>query len=336
MKPTIICADSHLADLELLRSLLCTLFGATHDILAYGRGDHALDAYERLLDDGTDVPVVISEMHLEDMSGDDLLERIDMRSKHTNKIMVMGDCSAESIARTLSKVPLFRLVVKPWDPDELAMAMYQAIESYDNHENVRALVKQNETLLRHLKTTLRETIDALSTAVEARDAFTNGHTWRVTELALRLADSMRLSSEDAEQLEMACLLHDVGKIGVPDSVLLATHAYSPDEYRQMKEHVITGANIISKISGLDGLGEIVRHHHEHYDGSGYPDGLAGERIPLIARIICLADAYDAMISDRNFRSRYSRERIIAEISMNSGKHFDPVVVEHFLKLSNTL
>jgi len=176
------------------------------------------------------------------------------------------------------------------------------------------------------------TIHALSAAIEARDSFTSGHSTRVSEVAPDIGRAMGLPFEDLEQLEWAGILHDVGKIGVPDAVLLKAGRLTPEERLIIEEHPVIGALIVGPIRMLGAEIPTIRHHHERYDGKGYPDGLAGEQIPLLSRIMAVADSFDAMTSQRPYRMvPLTVEEAMTEIRKLSGAQFDPTVAAAFEK-----
>ncbi len=182
----------------------------------------------------------------------------------------------------------------------------------------------------HLRETLFGVVRCLSTAIDAKDPYTCGHSERVARISVRLGQEMGLSRGEVSDLYLAGLLHDVGKIGIRDEVLLKSGPLAKDEYTHMKEHPITGDRIVSKIKRLSYLCAGVRSHHERYDGAGYPDGLAGESIPLMARIIAVADSCDAMMCARRYRPALSPAKIEAIFREGAGTQWDPVVVEHFM------
>ncbi|MBP7125451.1 HD domain-containing protein [Myxococcota bacterium] len=176
-----------------------------------------------------------------------------------------------------------------------------------------------------------QTIRALAQALEMRDSYTRGHSERVRNYALRIADSLEMSPTDRECLEQAALLHDIGKIGVRDSVLLKKGHLDTEERAAIERHPVIGDSILHPVGFLREALEAVLHHHEHWDGTGYPDGQAGERIPLVARVIAVADAYDAMTSDRPYRAALSHQEACREIERGAGRQFDPAVVRAFLR-----
>src|SRR3954451_23143523 len=174
-------------------------------------------------------------------------------------------------------------------------------------------------------------LHALTSAVDAKDAYACGHSERVALLSRRLSREIRLPDGQVDRIYMAGLLHDVGKIGVPEAVLQKTGKLTPEEYDEMKKHPGIGARILRDIKQISDIIPGVLHHHERYDGKGYPANLAGENIPLMGRIICVADCFDAMTSNRTYRKALLLEVALTQIRRCSGTQFDPELAEVFLK-----
>jgi putative nucleotidyltransferase with HDIG domain len=168
-------------------------------------------------------------------------------------------------------------------------------------------------------------------ALDLRDGITGGHSWRVADLALHLGQRLDMPADEMEHLKWAALLHDVGKLGVPDEILTKPGPLNAAEWEQMRRHPAYGLSILGQSGFLTQVAEIVYCHHEHFDGKGYPRGLAGEEIPLAARVFAVADAYDAMTSDRPYRPALSHSHAMDEIERNAGSQFDPRVVAAMLE-----
>jgi putative nucleotidyltransferase with HDIG domain len=199
-------------------------------------------------------------------------------------------------------------------------------------DQMGAQARALEAALSESESAYDSTLRALSLALDVRDRETEGHAQRVARYMDLMARELRSPQVNVRTLRRGALLHDVGKIGIPDEILRKTGELTGSEWRVMKRHPAYGARILAGIPYLSGAAEIVRHHHERFDGSGYPDGLAGEDIPLGARIFALADALDAMTSDRPYRRAMSLEDAISEIERCGGKQFDPVMVSAFLRI----
>jgi HD-GYP domain-containing protein (c-di-GMP phosphodiesterase class II) len=197
----------------------------------------------------------------------------------------------------------------------------------------RAQRRITEDALTRLEASYRTTVRALAAALELRDDQTGAHAERVAELALRLAARVAPELATDPELEFGFLLHDLGKIGVPDAVVLKPGPLDPDELELMRRHVDLGEKIVARIPYLGGLArQVIAAHHERWDGKGYPRGLAGEDIPLPARIFAVVDSFDAMTNDRPYRQALPVEEAVAEIRSGAGTQFDPEVVRAFVSL----
>lgn len=193
-------------------------------------------------------------------------------------------------------------------------------------------VIENIALYENIYENLFSTLYAFVEAIEAKDPYTKQHSSRVTELAMRIGKEMGCSDEQIELLNFSGHLHDIGKIGIPDNILLKPGPLTSLEYEAIKKHPLIGANIVGHLGLLTGEQEIILHHHERWDGKGYPDSLKGESIPFLSRILAVADVYDAMASDRAYRKRLSDEVVLETIRQNAGTQFDGEVVKAFLGL----
>lgn len=176
------------------------------------------------------------------------------------------------------------------------------------------------------------TIDALNKAVEAKDQYTSGHAGRVEELSVQLAELYGLSYDSVENIKTAALLHDLGKIAINDSILNKAGRLTQEEYEQIMLHPTKGSDIISKVDFLKDVSMIIKHHHERYDGKGYPDGMRGEDIPIEACVLTIVDSYDAMTTDRPYRSAMTNEEALEEIRKNMGTQFHPLLAEKFIDM----
>jgi len=219
----------------------------------------------------------------------------------------------------------------------LAQSLKYAEELRTLYVRERDSRRAAEEALLELERACAATVRALAAALELRDDATGAHAERVTAVALRLALKVAPELAAEPQLEHAFLLHDIGKIGIPDSILLKPGPLTPQERRTMEQHPLLGERIVARVPGLgEQIGQVVVAHHEHWDGSGYPQRLAGEAIPLAARIFAVADAFDAMTSDRPYRAALGVEHALAEIGRCAGTQFDPGVVEALVSVGGEL
>jgi HD-GYP domain-containing protein (c-di-GMP phosphodiesterase class II) len=213
---------------------------------------------------------------------------------------------------------------QPFDESDLALADAIAASVAIGIESAQLVEEQRDQFV--------QTVASLARAVEVRDYYTGNHTRRVTDYSLLLGDELKVSQAERHQLQVGTPLHDIGKIGVDDAVLRKPDKLTPAEFEHMKSHTVKGAAILESINALNPMIPIVRHHHERWDGQGYPDGLATEQISRCARIVAVADAFDAMTSDRPYRKALSLEVAFGELASKAGTHFDPICALAFVRL----
>ena len=237
-----------------------------------------------------------------------------LRRKATGVIAVLRPASADGFGR--AEVTML---------EELAGQAAMAIEQANLFARVRSYASE-------LELSYDTTLKALSAALDAKDAATEGHSERVARLTVAIAREMQVPEEKLIDVERGALLHDVGKIGVPDEVLRKPATLTRKEWQAMRQHPLLAGALVSKVGFLEGALPILLYHHERYDGGGYPFGLAADRIPVEARVFAVVDAYDAMTSDRPYRKAVSHDEALKEITANSGSQFDPDAVEAFLRV----
>ena len=298
---------------------------------------------------GESFNLVITDITMPGTSGIELCQLVQQAYPETVVIMVSGmtdiKCAIDAMRQGA-----FDYITKPFDLPQVMIAVeralrYQAlVAAKRNYEQsleetvrirtgeLRGLNDNLNQMLEALYQNYRATLRALAGALEARDVETAGHSDRVVAYSLRLGRELGLAHKELIALEQGALLHDIGKIGVRDSILLKSGALTPTEWLEMREHINFGLRIIDGIDFLSGAAPVVGSHHERYDGSGYPSGLSGDSIHINARIFAVADAFDAITSDRPYRRSAPYETARDEIVANSGRHFDPSVVKAFLSV----
>ena len=284
--------------------------------------------------------LVITDIRMPEMDGLELLKEMKTLCPQVLAIMMTGHLEINKVVEAL-RFGAYDFILKPFDLDLVVFSVRRAlekkrledlIEGYDQH--LEKLIEERTEKLRRAYEMLKEThldsVKILAGAISAKDPYTRGHSDRVRKWSVPMARKLSFSEKKLESLELGALLHDVGMIGIKDEVLQKQDPLSPEEYQHIQEHPLIGVKIVEEgISFKDEI-PMIRHHHERFDGSGYPDGLAGESIPLEARIISIADAFDAMTSLRPYRQEMSREDALAELEKSKGKQFDPQIVEIFL------
>jgi putative nucleotidyltransferase with HDIG domain len=261
------------------------------------------------------------------------------RQKEFNKENIQ---LVSQIQNLFLEIPII-LVSKQISPDHMRLAIragsYDFLhEPFELHE-IPSLIARNAerkqitriNILKKQSEILMKAIKSLIAAMEAKDEYTSGHSMRVVKYAMMLADKLDLSQEDRFFLQLSAALHDIGKIGMPDEILKKSASLKEIEFVYMKEHPVIGSKIVSEIDDLNEVAAVIKHHHERYDGKGYPDGLKGEVIPLFSRILSIVDAYESLVSDRIYRKSIDMDDAIKVLLHNAGSQFDPNLVELFVE-----
>ena len=315
-----------------VRGVLREFLSAEYECESVGSAEEAL----ALLDSG-DFQLIVSDISMQGMTGIEMIPRVLERSPDTLIIMVSGSQDVESAVGAM-RAGAFDYVLKPFDLELVEVAVRRALEhqrlleskrSYETYLE-RMITQRTAELdgaLQSLEGAYRATLKALVTALETRDSETHGHSERVVAFSLRLGRELGLSEEELTALEFSSLLHDIGKIGVPDAVLRKPAPLTEPEWYEMRKHPLHGEQILGGIEFLGRASRVVAQHHERWDGSGYPIGLRGEQIDLNARIFAVADAFDAITSDRVYRRGRTYEEAAVELDDFAARQFDPVVVE---------
>jgi putative two-component system response regulator len=312
--------DDEPANLRLLERL----FRRDYQVITAGSGEEAL----RLLRQH-DVALLITDQRMPGMTGIELLKHTAPLRPHMVRIILTGYTDVTALVEAINCGQVYKYVTKPWSNDELRLTVSRALEHYETSRSRHELALTNQRLVARMKEMTRGFVRAIADALEAKDEYVHGHARRVRSYAAAVGRQLGLPEEALEQLALASFLHDIGKIGTPDRILLKPGPLTPDEDAQMRLHARRGARMLTGIIGLEGAADAVLHHHEHFDGAGYPNGLSGERIPLLSRIILVADAYDAMTSPRPFREALSHEEAVEWLTADAGRRFDPEVVRAF-------
>jgi len=286
--------------------------------------------------------LVLSDIAMEGMSGLELVPRVKALAPDTLVILVSGSQDIESAVSAL-RAGAFDYILKPFDLEHVRLVVRRALEHqrllaarrvYETYleRTVEQRTRELDGALRSLRLAYRTTLKALVAALEARDQETHGHSERVVSFSLRLGREFGLDAAQTRSLEFGSLLHDIGKLGVPDAILRKPARLTEEEWEEMRLHPLHGRQILRGIEFLEGAARVVAQHHERWDGSGYPLGLKGEEIDLNARIFAVADAFDAITSDRVYRVGRPYEAALAELEVHAGRQFDPAVVAAFRRV----
>ncbi|RJP34116.1 MAG: GAF domain-containing protein [Actinobacteria bacterium] len=256
--------------------------------------------------------------------------RDDPRHVYSDHARSEGLCSLLSVPLSLKDRVIGVLNIYT---DELHAFNPHEINLFTSLASQAAIAIENARLFESLEEIYIEVITAMASAIDARDAYTHGHSHRVTEYAVAIAEEMNLTAAEVDIVRNASILHDVGKIGIKEDILKKPGRLTEEERREMEYHPFIGTKILQSVKLLEPVMPLVYHHHERFDGTGYPDGLRGEEIPLGARIISVADAFESMTSDRPYRKALPIEEAMAEMRYGSGRQFDPRIVAVFMKLA---
>jgi putative nucleotidyltransferase with HDIG domain len=337
----LLVVDDELAVREILAEGLEV---AGHNVETAQSADRAFDKLQ-----AGSYDLVLSDIDMPGGSGIDLLERIKSYDDEIDVIMVTGVVDTQTAIRAM-RDGASDYVTKPFNLDEVTIVVERTLEkrrlireneAYQHHleelvaERTREVLEKKqevERLYRELEVTYESTLQALVTALDFRDNETQGHSTRVVEYAVLVAREMGVTEADMRWIRWGALLHDVGKIGVPDAILRKPGKLDDAEWTEMKKHPEMGYRMLEHIPFLEPALAIVLSHQERFDGNGYPQGLKGEEIPLGARIFAVVDTFDAMTSDRPYRAALPIETARAEVQKYSGKQFDPDVAEAFLSI----
>jgi len=339
-------------DEEAIREVVCAMLGAAgYRCTPAASGNAAL---ELLASPGAEFELMLSDLMMAEMQGDILLELAKQKFPEMPVIMVTAVCDL-SVALDAIRNGAYDYLTKPFDREQLLDRVRRALEhgrlrkdnlKFQMHleslvaQKTSELQQQSDDLQRaneELKRSHDMMLEALGDALDLKDAETEGHSKRVTAFTIAIARAMRLPNEDVEAIAHGAFLHDIGKMAIRDSVLRKPGPLDPEEIAEMQKHCELGYKMVNKIPFLRGrAAEIVYAHQERWDGTGYPQGLKGEEIPLGARIFAIADTLDAITSDRPYRSAQTYQAAREEIELWSGRQFDPVIVKVFLRMPQSI
>lgn len=294
-----------------------------------------------------EIDLVISDFLMPGMNGLEFLRKVKEIAPDATLVLLTGYADKENAIKAINQVGLYYYIEKPWNNEDLVRIVKNGLEKKKLLDDLREKIVELEhsqgeidrlyKLLKdeyeQEKENIENVIISLAKAIEAKDKYTEGHTERVKDLATLVGQRLDLSGERLKVLETAAMIHDIGKIGVPEMILNKPGKLTEEEYRIIKNHPVIGEEICQPLNTLSNTRRVVRHHHEKLDGSGYPDGLKGEEICLEARILAVVDIFDALYSDRPYRAKMPIEQCIHILreETDQGK-LDPQVVEILFQL----
>ena len=265
---------------------------------------------------------ILSDHKMPEMDGVEFLKHCYEISPNTMRLLVTAYTDSGILIDAINYAKIYRYIKKPYNPEELLLIVQNALEYWQ-------LKYDNLKLIKDLKELFAGTVTAIVEALDSKDSYTLGRSRRVTFYSVKIAKALHLSATTTGKIELAGLLHDIGMIGVSDDILAKVEKLTPEEYNEIKQHVNHSVKILDDIKQLKDVVEIIKFHHEFYDGTGYPYGKKGEEIPIGSRIIAIADAFDSMITPKIYRNQVSPREALERIKAVSGSQFDPIIVENF-------
>ena len=291
-----------------------------------------MEAIEKVKNEHFDL--MILDFIMTPIHGDKVVEEIRKFNKELYILLLTGHKDLAPPLETIRKLDIQGYCEKSDKFDQLLLLIESGIKSIEQMNEIKRINKELSETYEKLERAYLDSIQTLRYTVEAKDPYTRGHSDRVSAFAVVLGKYLGLSEADLRTLEVGGLFHDIGKIGIPDSILLKQAKLTDDEYSEIKNHPSIGAHILCNAAIFQDIIPIVKHHHERYDGRGYPSQLKGEEIPYLARITAVVDTFDAMTSKRTYRNAIPLEDVKAEIERCSGTQFDPEIAKTFLDILN--
>lgn len=291
-----------------------------------------LEAIERVRNEHFDM--MILDFMMDPIHGDEVVEEIRKFNKDLYILLLTGHKDLAPPLETIKRLEIQGYCEKSDKFDQLLLLIESGIKSIEQMNTIKTINKQLHDKNEELERAYLDTIGILRQTVEAKDPYTRGHSDRVSEYSVLIGKKLGLDEKTLHILKIGGLFHDIGKIGIPDSILLKESKLSDEEYSQIKNHPMIGVHMLGDAAIFTDILPIVKHHHERYDGRGYPSQLVGDDIPYVARIAAVADTFDAMTSKRSYRDSLPIDVVRAEIERCSGTQFDPNIAKVFLDIMN--
>ncbi|HAN10631.1 MAG TPA: hypothetical protein DCP90_08490 [Clostridiales bacterium] len=296
------------------------------------------NALEELENDAS-YNILVTDYFMEPMHGDELIEKIRTFNIKIHILLLTGYKDQAPAIETLKRLNIQGYCEKSNNFDQLLLWLYSAVKVLEQNKDIYTLMEkattQNEViseLNKSLENSYSSIIESLRLTVDAKDEYTKGHSDRVSYYALKIGQAMNLMSEELEILIVGGYFHDIGKIGIKDHIITKETRLTDEEFAEIKRHPEKGFGILKSNNMFKKILPLIKYHHEKLDGTGYPEGLKGNQIPILVRIISIADSFDAMMSKRTYRDKLGIEKSVSELKRCSGTQFDPEIVEVFIKL----
>ena len=341
-KKTLLIVDD---EPQVIKSIVRTLRKQDLEILTACSAEEAIKIIQH-----NAVGVVLSDQNMPSMDGVSFLAKVREYDRDIVRLLLTGFANVENAIEAINRSQIFEFLTKPWEPEALQSALSRAFDHHKlKRENRRLhlvaqeqnaqLLQLNDTLERRVKDRTVQLADAvrqgvlmLSLAAEARDDNTGEHVKRIQHLTQAICLKIGMTKTDADRIGFFSMMHDVGKIHIPDKIINKNGPLTDKEWQVMQEHTIVGEKILCSSPYYSVARQIARSHHEWMDGSGYPDGLRGVNIPLVARIVAVADVFDALTHTRPYKKAWPRHKAIEEINRLAGRQFDTDIVDAFVEI----
>ena len=329
-----------------LRERIVAISPPGMEVVAAASAEEGLGLLYSLREQNRPIELVIASQAMPGIPGGRFLEIVNAQFMGVGKILLSDRPSLDEAIYALNNAGLDKYIPTPWDPEDVKFTITALLRQREmkklnekllsdlqvRNQQLTAALGNLEQARNDLEHSYIQTVESLAVALEAKDRYTSGHSQRVAKFARLIGRSLGLPNEDVDIVGQVALLHDIGKIGMLDKILNKPANLTPDEREAIKAHPVVGAQILAPVATFTKHVEGIKHHHEMYDGTGYPDRLKGTEIPLSARIVCLADAFDAMTSTRPYRVGLPLEFAMQEMKKMAGRQFCPECVDAFIRV----
>jgi putative two-component system response regulator len=326
MNYKLLIVDDEPANLRIMERL----FRREYEVLTASSGDEGLELLSL-----HDIALIISDQRMPGMTGIDFLKRAAEMRRQTVRIILTGYTDAGALVEAINSGVVYKYVTKPWVNEDLQQTVKRALQHYETIKIQHHFSLENSRLQAQLKATLDSFVRAMGEMVDLKDPSARAHTLRVIECATAIGEKLNLDASEIKQLSLAASLHEVVHIGIPNHILFKETDLTHEELWTVMQNLERGLKLLASVPDLKEIASIVLYQHENWDGSGYPDGLTGERIPLHARIIHVADAFDEMTSPRSLQPGLAHNEAVERLRAQAGRKFDPEIIEAFGGLKST-